>query len=172
MTKEDFYIIRNSITMRQLVAYYNFKLDSKGFIKCPFHTDKTASMQIFPEYRGFHCKGCGQGGDVVKFTQLYENLSPKESVMMLSKRFGVAISDNSEIPEEVRRKAQQAEWLRQEELVYMVEVKSRLRRLGTLIYGYRQLLDLTADIDILDYVKGELPLLEYQWDYWFGELRK
>jgi len=164
--------------MRQLVSHYGFKLTKKGlnnFIQCPFHgggAERTPSMIIYEGYRGFYCRGCCQGGDVVKFTQLYENLSPKESVMLLSERFGVAISDNSEIPEEVRWKAQQAEWLRQQGLVYQQEVKSRLRRLGTLIYGYRQLLDLTADIDILDYVKGELPWLEYKWNYWFGELRK
>lgn len=109
----------------------------------------------------------------MKFTELYENLSPKESALVLSERFGVAISDNSEIPEEVRRKAQLSEVKRQEGLVYQQEVKGHLRRLGALICGYRRLLD-SKDIetDISDYIKRELPMMEWKWEYWFAELKR
>jgi hypothetical protein len=40
---------------------------------CPFHDEKTPSFQVNPNAGLFHCKGCGAGGDVIKFVELYEN---------------------------------------------------------------------------------------------------
>ena len=143
MNKDDFYIIRNSITMRQVAEFYGFKLDRKGFMKCPFHgngSERTPSLQVFPEYRGFQCKGCGQAGDVTKFVQIYENLSPKDSAMVLSERFGVPISENSEIPEEVRQRANKARLERERQIVAEKQKQAEVRQITRLITAYRNIM--------------------------------
>ncbi|HWT74353.1 MAG TPA: CHC2 zinc finger domain-containing protein [Mobilitalea sp.] len=179
MTKDDFYIIRNSITMSQVAEHYGLQIihkSGKDFIRCPFHksgSERTPSIQIYEGYRGFYCRGCGTGGDVTRFVELYEGVSTKEAALLLSEQFGVPISDNSEIPEEVRQKAQQAELERQRELMRSKEIQAKLNHLGTLIYGYRRLLDSgVTDTDIHDYICGELPMMEWQWDELFSELKK
>ena len=136
MTKSDFYLLRNSITMRQVAEYYGFKVIKRGgsyFTLCPFHNDKNASMQIFDGFKGFYCRGCGQGGDVTKFVELYEGVTQKGAATLLSQRFNVPISDNSEIPPEAIQKAQQAEFLRQELFGKQLQIKAELRLLGTLL---------------------------------------
>lgn len=59
---------------------------------CPFHHEKTPSFSVDP-YEGFyHCFGCKEGGDVVRFVQKMENCSFPDAVAMLAK------SCNMEVP--------------------------------------------------------------------------
>ncbi len=59
---------------------------------CPFHHEKTPSFSVDP-YEGFyHCFGCKEGGDVIRFVQKMENCSFPDAVSMLAK------SCNMEVP--------------------------------------------------------------------------
>jgi hypothetical protein len=33
-------------------------------VSCPFHPDRTPSLHVYPAGRGWHCFGCGLGGDI------------------------------------------------------------------------------------------------------------
>jgi twinkle protein len=61
---------------------------------CPFHPDKNPSFYVKPSEGYFHCFGCGVGGDVIKFAQLYHNISFGEAIKMLSQEIGLPISNN------------------------------------------------------------------------------
>jgi hypothetical protein len=37
------------------------------WFKCPFHDDRTPSLEVEPEKRVWHCWGCGKGGGVVNW---------------------------------------------------------------------------------------------------------
>lgn len=39
-------------------------------IKCPFHNDRTPSMTIYPNDRGFYCHGCKAKGNTIDFLVL------------------------------------------------------------------------------------------------------
>lgn len=52
---------------------YGIAVDQKGFSRCPFHTEKTASFRVYPDGT-FHCFGCGAYGDVIAFVMKMENL--------------------------------------------------------------------------------------------------
>ena len=41
---------------------------------CPFHSEKTPSMVVYPENQSFYCFGCGAGGDVINFVMRIETL--------------------------------------------------------------------------------------------------
>ncbi len=50
---------------------------------CPFHQEKTPSFNVRAEPAVFHCFGCGEGGDVVRFLEHMENLSFTEVIEQL-----------------------------------------------------------------------------------------
>ena len=57
----------------------------------PFTQEKTPSFYIDPEKNVFYCYSSSQGGDVVRFVQLYEHLNFGEAVEALAERFHIAL---------------------------------------------------------------------------------
>lgn len=53
-----------------------------GMALCPFHDDKTASMDIRKNF--YHCYGCGEQGDVIDYVMKTERLSFKEAIKRLT----------------------------------------------------------------------------------------
>ena len=48
--------------MQEVAERYGYQPDTKGFISCPFHTgDKTPSLKLYPEDKGWYCFGCHAG---------------------------------------------------------------------------------------------------------------
>ena len=68
---------------------------------CPFHQEKTPSFVVFPETQGFHCFGCGKGGDVFTYYMLHEKTEFKEALEELARRTGVQLSTVPTIAPEV-----------------------------------------------------------------------
>jgi DNA primase len=60
---------------------------------CPFHGEKTPSFIVHGDQGYFKCFGCGVGGDVIKFVELYEKLSFPEAVRQLASRFGLPVPE-------------------------------------------------------------------------------
>ncbi|MFD8496264.1 DNA primase [Amycolatopsis sp. NPDC059657] len=59
---------------------------------CPFHDEKTPSFNVRPTHGTFHCFGCGEGGDVIKFIMQMEHTSFVESVERLADRVGLRLT--------------------------------------------------------------------------------
>ena len=60
---------------------------------CPFHGEKTPSFQVHGDKGFFHCFGCGVGGDVIKFVELYDKVAFPEAVRQLAARFGLTVPE-------------------------------------------------------------------------------
>jgi DNA primase len=58
---------------------------------CPFHGEKTPSFHVNADKGFFHCFGCGVGGDVIKFVELYDKVAFPEAVRMLAARAGLQV---------------------------------------------------------------------------------
>lgn len=58
---------------------------------CPFHNEKTPSFVVSEQKQIFTCFGCGESGNVIKFTQRYYNLDFTEAVEKLAKENGITI---------------------------------------------------------------------------------
>ena len=58
---------------------------------CPFHQEKSPSFTVNPARQMFKCFGCGAGGGVFKFVELYENVNFPEAAKRLAARAGITI---------------------------------------------------------------------------------
>lgn len=65
------------------------------FARCPFHGEKTGSFAVNRDMQIFHCFGCGESGDVIKFVQKYESCSWYEALEMLAKRANLKMPENA-----------------------------------------------------------------------------
>src|SRR5438445_579368 len=57
---------------------------------CPFHREKTPSFKI-DDRQGewlYHCKGCGKGGDIIKFIMENDHVTYPEALAVLEKAAG------------------------------------------------------------------------------------
>ena len=67
--------LKKLLTMRDVTERYGIDVNRAGFAHCPFHAgDRDASLKIYPGGRGWHCFGCGEGGDIISFVQKLFNL--------------------------------------------------------------------------------------------------
>ncbi|MBQ3291706.1 MAG: DNA primase [Mogibacterium sp.] len=60
---------------------------------CPFHSEKTPSFTVNEERQMYHCFGCGEKGDVIKFVQSYYKISFAEAVEKLANEYGIPIPE-------------------------------------------------------------------------------
>jgi len=58
---------------------------------CPFHPEKTPSFHVSPSKQLYHCFGCHEGGDVIRFLEKVENLSFPEAVERLAQQPGITL---------------------------------------------------------------------------------
>lgn len=67
---------------------------------CPFHGEKTPSFHVNGDKGFFHCFGCGVGGDVIKFIELYDKVAFPEAVRTLAGRFGLTVPEGEDSKED------------------------------------------------------------------------
>jgi DNA primase len=57
---------------------------------CPLHTDHKPSLLVDPNKGLFYCYGCGRGGDVIRFAELYHQVNFPQAVTLLRQWCGLA----------------------------------------------------------------------------------
>ena len=60
---------------------------------CPFHKEKTPSFSVNESKGFYHCFGCGESGDVIKFVEKYYNLDFPMAVEKLAAQYGITIEE-------------------------------------------------------------------------------
>jgi DNA primase len=62
---------------------------------CPLHPDRQPSFLVDPVKNLFYCYGCGRGGDLIRFVELYHNVRFGEAMALLrrSGRCGSLLED-------------------------------------------------------------------------------
>ena len=50
---------------------------------CPLHQDHNPSFLVDPQHNLFYCYGCGQGGDLIRFAELYHQVEFPQALAML-----------------------------------------------------------------------------------------
>jgi DNA primase len=77
--------IKAQLTMGQVLDHYGLKADKNKRLCCPFHDDKTPSMQVYPETNTVHCfsSNCklhGKAIDVIDFILYHESITKHEAI--------------------------------------------------------------------------------------------
>lgn len=91
---EDIQLVRERVRIDEVVEQYVTLRNAGGGARkglCPFHDEKTPSFNVNPARGTYHCFGCGEGGDTIKFLQQVEGLSFVESVERLAGKYGVQL---------------------------------------------------------------------------------
>jgi DNA primase len=60
---------------------------------CPFHHEKTPSFAVNEQGQFYHCFGCGESGDVIKFVQKLEGLDFVDAVKNLAEHAGMEVPE-------------------------------------------------------------------------------
>ena len=81
--------ITDRVNMLDVFSRYGFNPDRKGFINCPFHSEKTASLGIYADNKRFKCFGCGAGGSVIDFVMKLFNLDFRAAMIRINADFGL-----------------------------------------------------------------------------------
>ena len=57
---------------------------------CPLHDDHKPSFLVDPTKNLFYCYGCGRGGDVIRFAELYHEVKFPQALALLRQWRGLA----------------------------------------------------------------------------------
>ena len=71
--------IKTKLSLASVLNHYGLK-PKNNMLKCPFHSDKTASLQVNLEKNFYNCHACSKTGDVIQFVQDYEKLSKYDAL--------------------------------------------------------------------------------------------
>ncbi|MBO7328270.1 MAG: DNA primase [Lentisphaeria bacterium] len=92
--------IRHRCDIAEIVSSCGVQLHRSGSTNfkglCPFHQEKTPSFHVDTARQGFHCFGCGKGGDVFRFFMDKENLDFVNAAQILAARAGVMIPEKKD----------------------------------------------------------------------------
>ena len=85
--------IKTRLTLSQVLHYYHLKPDKQLRLNCPFHDDKTPSLQVYYKTHtaycfSSNCKTHGKSLDVIDFIMHKENLSKHEAILKATELAG------------------------------------------------------------------------------------
>jgi len=98
--------IKTRLTITQVLEHYNLKPDRNHRLLCPFHEDKTPSLQVYPDTNTWTCfsTNCHAGsGDVIDFILNKEGFSKHEAIekaKILAGAMGIAPTKSKQPPSE------------------------------------------------------------------------
>ena len=139
MTSDE---IKKLYSMRDILARYGMHPNRAGFIRCPFHKEKTASMKIYPDT--YYCFGCGAHGDIFSFVSAMDGLSFREAFLELGGTYEHKKEKFSDRVARYHAKKEREQRKRQEE-----DLKERRKLNNELIDIYRDCLTLSAPLSDL-----------------------
>ncbi|PHR44301.1 MAG: DNA primase [Fluviicola sp.] len=85
--------IKANLKIETVLSHYGLSPDKNGMIKCPFHNDKTPSMQIYPKTNTVFCfsSNCdlnGKGIDQIDFILHKEKCTKHEAIIKAKSMLG------------------------------------------------------------------------------------
>lgn len=77
--------IKSKLTISELIKHYGLKADKQNRLKCPFHDDKTPSLQLYYKTQtafcfSTNCTTHGKAIDVIDFILYYEKCTKHEAI--------------------------------------------------------------------------------------------
>lgn len=86
--------IKSQLSILSVLSHYGLTVDRNHRVCCPWHNDKTPSLQIYPKTNSWSCfsSACSAGsGDQIEMIQRMESCSKHEALQKAKKMLGVSI---------------------------------------------------------------------------------
>ena len=105
-TKDSIDRVREAVDMAELVGAKTDlrRVGSRYTGLCPFHDERTPSFSVDVERKLYHCFGCGEGGDAIRFVEQTEALDFPDAVEALGDRYGVRLEREEDDPAAEQRR--------------------------------------------------------------------
>jgi DNA primase len=107
ISKETISLVRDRTDLVAVISESVPSLKKRGrrFLGlCPFHKEKTPSFNVNPDTGLYHCFGCKESGDAIRFLEKVEGYPFAEAVRALAERAGIVIEEErSAAPSEADR---------------------------------------------------------------------
>lgn len=156
MTTDVFQEVRERVSALDVAQLYGFHPNRAGFIPCPFHHERTASLKLYPGAKGFYCFGCHTGGSVIDLVAQLYGLDALGAVRRLNDDFHLGLPiDRQQTPAERREAEQAAQHRREVSDVYRLFEEWRVDMIRQLNACFREAhfamksLEAPADLDRL-----------------------
>ena len=93
--------IKTQLTLATILQHYNLKEDKNNMLRCPFHEDNTASLQVSFNQNKYKCHACDKKGDVIQFVQDYEKLTKHEALKKCTAMIEISPKSNVQSPKQI-----------------------------------------------------------------------
>jgi DNA primase len=93
--------IKQQLSIYTVLNHYGIKIDKNSMAKCPFHPDKTPSLQVYPKSNTYCCfsSNCSAGtGDQIQFIELKEAAGKHQAILRAKELLG-ATPDKTKVKE-------------------------------------------------------------------------
>ena len=136
-------IVKSRVSALEEGKRMGLEPDRAGFCRCPFHAEKTGSMKLYSGQRGWHCFGCGAGGDVINLVMRYYDLSFRQAIEKLDQEWGLGLGNGARPRTAVDRKRLErqralAEMNRRSEELWHESALELLRCVSDLVWAFRR----------------------------------
>lgn len=107
--------IRERVSALEACRQYGIEVSRSGFACCISHSEKTPSMRVWSGEGGFHCFGCGVGGDVIDFVKLLFHLPFQQACAKINTDFNLNLPIGKTVSRREQLEAERLRFLKQKE---------------------------------------------------------
>lgn len=84
--------IKSRVTIADVIRKYSPSSEiKKDVIRCPFHSERTASFRVYRSTNSFYCFGCGVGGDQINFVAKILDISYYDALKRVDEDFMLGV---------------------------------------------------------------------------------
>lgn len=158
MSNDIFAEVRDQVTAQEAAERYGVEV-RRGWTKCPFHGEKTASLKFY-QNGGFYCFGCHRGGSSIDFVSNLFSITPLEAVKKINEDFSLGLTPGKLRSREDFLRRERALWARQ---AFRDWREAAIRLLGDVILRANKALEDVRDAGTLDVLTpGQVAALNYR----------
>ena len=95
--------IKQMVPMRELCDRYGIRVNRAHKALCPFHPDRSPSMEVFDGTRGWWCFVCNEGGDVIDFTMRFFRLPFRDAMARLNEDFALHLPLDAPMDDQAKK---------------------------------------------------------------------
>lgn len=172
---EEARAVRERVSALEAAEHYGFTPSRAGYICCPFHQERTASLKLYGGDGGWHCFGCGAGGSVIDFVMRLFDLDFRQAVVRLDMDFSLGLTAGRRPPPQQRSQALEARRRDRQKRDALLEEIGELTKLHREMHADMKLYPPSApDIEALHprFVRAlkELPAVQWRLEELENEL--